>query len=69
MIGVGCIYEWRHDGVIESDDGVAAIFHPKTLQMLYVPLFNIRATLEYAVDEIVGKVSNNYQFYKLLSFL
>ncbi|KAF5430390.1 hypothetical protein C5S42_00430, partial [Candidatus Methanomarinus sp.] len=42
MIGVGCIYEWYRDGVIESDDEVAVTFHPETLQPLSVPLVNIR---------------------------
>ena len=50
MIGVGRIYEWYRDGVIESDDEVAVTFHPETLQPLSVPLVNIRATLEYELD-------------------
>jgi hypothetical protein len=53
MIGVGRIYEWYRDGVIESDDEVAVTFHPETLQPLSVPLVNIRATLEYALDRDV----------------
>jgi hypothetical protein len=50
MIGLGRIYEWYRGGVIESDDEVAVTFHPETLQPLSVPLVNIRATLEYALD-------------------
>lgn len=50
MIGVGRIYEWYRDGVIESDDEVAVTFHPETLEPLSIPLVNIRATLERAVE-------------------
>ena len=50
MIGVGRIYEWYRDGVVESDDEVAVTFHPETLEPLSVPLVNIRTTLEYAVE-------------------
>ena len=51
MIGVGRIYEWYRDGVVESDDEVAVTFHPETLEPLSVPLVNIRTTLERAVEE------------------
>ena len=50
MIGVGRIYEWYRDGVVESDDEVAVTFHPETLEPLSVPLVNIRTTLEHAAD-------------------
>lgn len=50
MIGVGRIYEWYRDGVIESDDEVAVTFHPETYEPLSVPLVNIRTTLEHAVE-------------------
>jgi len=49
MIGVGRIYEWYRDGVVESDDEVAVTFHPETLEPLSVPLVNMRTTLEHAV--------------------
>lgn len=48
MIGVGQIYEWYRDGVINSDDEVAVTFHPDTLRPLSIPLVNIRTTLERA---------------------
>ncbi|MBW6518331.1 MAG: TfuA-related McrA-glycine thioamidation protein [ANME-2 cluster archaeon] len=51
MIGVGRIYEWYRDGVIESDDEVAVTFHPETLEALSIPLVNIRVTLERAVEQ------------------
>ena len=50
MIGVGRIYEWYRDGVVESDDEVAVTFHPGTFEPLSVPLVNMRTTLEYAVE-------------------
>jgi hypothetical protein len=50
MIGVGRIYEWYRDGVVESDDEVAVTFHPETLEPLSVPLVNMRTTLENAVE-------------------
>ena len=50
MIGMGRIYEWYRDGVIESDDEVAVTFHPETLEPLSVPLVNMRTTLEHAVE-------------------
>ena len=50
MIGVGRIYEWYRDGVVESDDEVAVTFHPETLEPLSVPLVNMRTTLEHAVE-------------------
>lgn len=51
MIGIGQIYEWYRDGVIESDDEVAVTFHPETLAPVAVPLVNIRTTLDRAVKE------------------
>ncbi len=51
MIGVGWIYEWYRDGVVESDDEVAVTFHPETLEPLSVPLVNMRMTLGSAVEE------------------
>lgn len=50
MIGVGTIFGWYRDGVIESDDEVAVTFDPDTLAPLSVPLVNVRATLEAAVS-------------------
>jgi hypothetical protein len=46
MIGIGRIYRWYKDGVINSDDEVALVFHPETCKPLSEPLVNIRATLE-----------------------
>jgi hypothetical protein len=50
MIGIGRIYEWYRDGIVESDDEVAVTFHPETLEPLSVPLVNMRTTLKHAVE-------------------
>jgi len=46
MIGVGEIYRWYKEGVIDSDDEVAVIFDPETLKPLSEPLVNIRYNLK-----------------------
>ncbi len=48
MIGVGKVYEWYRDGVIESDDEVAVSTNPDTFEPISVPLVNIRETLKNA---------------------
>lgn len=49
MIGVGKVYEWYRDGVIESDDEVAVSTNPDTFEPISVPLVNIRETLKAAL--------------------
>jgi len=49
MIGVGKVYEWYRDGVIESDDEVAVSTNPETFEPISVPLVNIRETLKAAL--------------------
>ena len=46
MIGVGKIYQMYKRGKLVSDDEVAVIFDPVTLEPLSEPLVNIRLTLE-----------------------
>ncbi|MDD1764554.1 MAG: TfuA-related McrA-glycine thioamidation protein [Candidatus Methanomethyliaceae archaeon] len=46
MVGVGKIYRWYKEGVINSDDEVALVFNPVTFAPITEPLVNIRATLE-----------------------
>jgi hypothetical protein len=46
MIGVGRVYEWYRDGVIESDDEVAISTNPDTFEPISVALVNIRETLK-----------------------
>jgi hypothetical protein len=48
MIGVGKVYEWYRDGVIESDDEVAVSTNPDTFEPISVPLVNMRETLKAA---------------------
>lgn len=49
MIGVGKVYEWYRDGVIESDDEVAVSTNPDTFEPISVPLVNMRETLKAAL--------------------
>jgi Uncharacterized conserved protein len=46
MTGIGTIYKWYRDEIIDSDDEVAVAFDPVTLKSLSIPLVNLRATLE-----------------------
>jgi hypothetical protein len=50
MIGVGKVYEWYRDGVIESDDEVAVSTNPDTFEPISVPLVNIRETFKAALS-------------------
>ncbi|RSN72799.1 MAG: TfuA-related McrA-glycine thioamidation protein [Thermoproteota archaeon] len=50
MIGVGKIYEMYKSGEIESDDEVALIFNPLTLEPLSEPLINIRLTFKRILE-------------------
>ncbi|MGM0771212.1 MAG: TfuA-related McrA-glycine thioamidation protein [Halobacteriota archaeon] len=60
MVGVGTVYEWYRDGVIESDDEVAVITNPETFEQVSLPLVNIRETFREAVSNglIDNEVSN-----------
>lgn len=51
MIGVGMIYEWYRDGVIEDDDEVAVATNPDTFEPVSAPMVNIRETLKTASME------------------
>jgi len=61
MIGVGKVYEWYRDGVIESDDEVAVSTNPDTFEPISVPLVNIRETFKagLAVGVISEKEHNS----------
>ncbi|GFO96878.1 hypothetical protein ig2599ANME_1070 [groundwater metagenome] len=50
MMGVGRIYEMYRSGALESDDEVAVTFDAETMEALSVPLVNVRATLESALE-------------------
>ncbi|WP_321420341.1 TfuA-related McrA-glycine thioamidation protein [uncultured Methanomethylovorans sp.] len=51
MIGVGRIYGWYRDGVLEDDDEVAVATNPDTFEPVSVPMVNIRETLKAACKE------------------
>ena len=53
MMGVGKIYEMYRSGVLESDDEVAVTFDVETMEALSVPLVNMRATFESAIEKEV----------------
>ncbi|MGB9927440.1 MAG: TfuA-related McrA-glycine thioamidation protein [Methanosarcina sp.] len=56
MIGVGKVYRWYRDGVIESDDEVAVSTNPDTFEPISVSLVNMRETLRSAFSsEIINK--------------
>lgn len=56
MIGVGKIYEWYRDGVIEDDDEVAVTTNPDTFEPVSSPMVNIRETFMAAcADEVIDK--------------
>jgi hypothetical protein len=57
MTGVGKVYEWYRDGIIESDDEVAVSTNPDTFEPISVPLVNMRETLKAALT--AGLVSEN----------
>ncbi|WP_292467185.1 TfuA-related McrA-glycine thioamidation protein [Methanolobus sp.] len=49
MTGVGQIYEWYRDGVIEDDDEVAVAINPDTFEPVSNPMVNIRETFKVAL--------------------
>ncbi|WMW22109.1 TfuA-related McrA-glycine thioamidation protein [Methanolobus mangrovi] len=49
MTGVGQIYEWYRDGVIEDDDEVAVATNPDTFEPVSNPMVNIRETFKAAL--------------------
>ncbi|MGP8329156.1 MAG: TfuA-related McrA-glycine thioamidation protein [Methanosarcinaceae archaeon] len=50
MIGIGKIYEWYRDGIIEADDEVAVATNPDTFEPVSDPMVNIRETFNAACD-------------------
>lgn len=51
MIGIGTIYGWYRDGVIEDDDEVAVTTNPDTFEPVSAPMINIRETFRDACDQ------------------
>ncbi|RQD87033.1 TfuA-related McrA-glycine thioamidation protein [Methanosalsum natronophilum] len=56
MIGIGRIYEWYRDGMLEDDDEVAVATNPDTYEPVSSPMVNIRETLISAhSNRVIGK--------------
>jgi hypothetical protein len=54
MVGIGRIFEWYRDGVIDADDEVALTYDPVTYRQCSEPLINIRFALRDAVlDNVI----------------
>ena len=51
MIGIGKIYEWYRDGVLDADDEVAVATNPDTYEAVSSPMVNIRQTLQHACEK------------------
>ncbi len=51
MIGVGDIFRMFKNGELDSDDEVAVIINPETLEAISEPLVNIRATISAMVKK------------------
>ena len=51
MIGVGRVYHDYSKGVIESDDDVAVVINPETLEQLSEALISMNYTFKAALDE------------------
>ncbi len=60
MVGVGQIFEWYRDGVVEDDDEVAVLHGPAEANYLTIsePMVNIRATL--ALAQAQGIIDSAY---------
>lgn len=70
MMGIGRIYEWYRDGVIEDDDEVALVHGPAEIgsPALSLPMANVRATCAAATEaglDTTGVIKRaKSQFYK-----
>jgi TfuA protein len=51
MIGIGQVYEDYKSGVVESDDDVAVVINPETLEQLSEALISMNYTFKAAKDE------------------
>jgi hypothetical protein len=51
MIGVGQVYEDYRSGIVESDDDVAVVINPETLEQLSEALINMNYNFKAAKDE------------------
>jgi TfuA protein len=51
MKGIGTVYKYYKDGVIESDDDVAIVFNPETYEQLSEALISMRYNFQMAEEE------------------
>jgi len=51
MKGIGTVYQYYKDGIIESDDDVAIVFNPKTYEQLSEALVSMRYNFQMAEQE------------------
>lgn len=51
MVGIGTVYNDYKYGVIESDDDVAVVIHPETLEQLSEALISMNYTFRRAFDQ------------------
>ena len=60
MIGIGKVYHDYKDGIIESDDDVAVVINPETLEQLSDALISMNYTFKAAMDEgVINQVEFN----------
>ena len=60
MIGIGKVYHDYKDGIIESDDDVAVVINPETLEQLSDALISMNNTFKAAMDEgVINQVEFN----------
>ncbi len=60
MIGVGRVYQDYSKGVIESDDDVAVVINPETLEQLSEALISMNYTFKRALDEgVIDEIEFN----------
>ena len=51
MKGIGTVYQYYKDGIIESDDDVAIVFNPETYEQLSEALVSMRYNFQMAEQE------------------
>jgi len=60
MIGVGRVYQDYSNGIIESDDDVAVVINPETLEQLSEALISMNYTFKRALDEgVIDEIEFN----------
>jgi TfuA protein len=63
MIGLGQVYEDYRSGIVESDDDVAVVINPETLEQLSEALINMNYNFKAAKDK---GIINNEEFKNLV---